>query len=267
MDTHFAAIFRRQISTEIHRRQHTGAKSIRDAERRAEMLSLRVQGWTLEQIGAHMNVGADTVHRVISRALTAQTREPAEELLSLELGRCDVLLNEAMQTVKAFHPLIAGGKVVSAPMLNNQGEPIRNPENGVVLTRVLEDKTIKLAAIHVAAKVLERRAKYLGLDAPSRFQQDVTLTTDEKKPYDLSRLDMDEVQLLDYLMRKAEDPDATPAARKSLNAKWGERSECPEELTPDEIATVKEVFRKLGVKYLVIDTVDSWRVPPALPNT
>ena len=245
----------------------TSAKSIREAERRAEMLSLRLEGKTLEQIGAHMNVGADTVHRVISRALTSVTKEPAEELLTLELGRCDVLLNEAMQTVKAFHPLVSAGRVVSAPMLNNQGEPIRNPETGDVLTRVLEDKAPKLAAIHVAAKVLERRAKYLGLDAPSRFQQDVTLTTDEKKPYDLSRLDMSEMQLLDYLMRKAEDSSATPAARRNLYAKWGERSECPEELTPEEIATVKEVFRKLGVKYLVIDTVDSWHVPPALPNT
>ena len=114
--------------------------------------------------------------------------------------------------------------------------------------------------------MMERRAKLTGLDAPSRFQQDVTLTTDEKKPYDLGRLDMGEMQLLDYLMRKAEDPSATPAARRNLNAKWGERSECPEELTADEIATVKEVFRKLGVKYLVIDTVNSWYVTPALPT-
>ncbi|MBL8448579.1 MAG: helix-turn-helix domain-containing protein [Dechloromonas sp.] len=243
----------------------TSAKSIREAERRAEMLSLRLEGKTLEQIGAHMNVGADTVHRVISRALTSVTKEPAEELLTLELGRCDVLLSEAMQTVKAFHPLVSAGRVVSAPMLTNQGEPIRNPETGDVLTRVLEDKAPKLAAIHTAVKVMERRAKLLGLDAPSRMQADLNVSTDEKKPYDLSRLDMNEVELLDYLMRKAEDPDATPAARKNLNTRWGERSECPEELTPDEMATVKEVFRKLGVKYLLIDTVDSWRVPPALP--
>ncbi|AMW35195.1 helix-turn-helix domain-containing protein [Haematospirillum jordaniae] len=139
----------------------TSVKSIREAEQRAEMLSLRLEGKTLEQIGAHMNVGADTVHRVISRALTSVTKEPAEELLTLELGRCDVLLTEAMQTVKAFHPLVSAGRVVSAPMLNNQGEPIRNPETGDVLTRVLEDKAPKLAAIHVAVKVMERRAKLL----------------------------------------------------------------------------------------------------------
>lgn len=52
----------------------------------------------------------------------------AEELLNLELGRCDVLLTEAMQTVKAFHPLVSAGRVVSAPMLDNTGQPVRNPE-------------------------------------------------------------------------------------------------------------------------------------------
>lgn len=247
-------------------RNITSARAVRDAQRRAEMLSLRISGMTLEQIGERMGVGKPTVSRVISNALAAQTREPAEELISLELGRCDVLLNEAMQAVKAFHPLVSAGRVVSAPMLDNTGQPVRNPENGEVLTRVLEDKAPKLAAIHVAVKVLERRAKLLGLDAATKLQQEVTVTADAEKPYDLGRLDVNEMALLDYLMCKAGDPNAMPASRNNLNARWGERSECQEELTLDEMATVKEVFRKLGVKYLLIDDVMSWRTPSALPT-
>lgn len=162
--------------TGIDPRSITSTRSIRDAQRRAEMLELRISGLTLEQIGERMGVGKGTVSRVISNALTAQTREPCEELLSLELSRCDVLLNEAMQTVKAFHPLVSGGRVVSAPMLDNTGQPVRNPETGDVLTRVLEDKAPKLAAIHTAVKVMERRARLLGLDAPIRAQQEVTVT-------------------------------------------------------------------------------------------
>jgi transcriptional regulator with XRE-family HTH domain len=157
-------------------RNITSARAVRDAQRRAEMPSLRLEGLTLEQIGERMGVGKGTVSRVISNVLTAQTREPAEELLFLELGRCDVLLTAAMQTVKAFHPLVSAGRVVSAPMLDNNGQPVRNPENGDVLTRVLEDKAPKLAAIHTAVKVMERRARLLGLDAPIRAQQEVTVT-------------------------------------------------------------------------------------------
>ena len=237
----------------------TGAKSIRDAERRAEMLSLRVQGWTLEQVGERMGVGADTVHRVISRALTAQTREPAEELLNLELGRCDVLLNEAMQTVKAFHPLVSAGRVVSAPMLNNQGEPIRNPETGDVLTRVLEDKAPKLAAIHTAVKVMERRAKLLGLDAATKLQQEVTVTTDEKPTYDLQKLDMDEMHLYGYLLEKMHNPDSPDRVERPKL-----RDEVQAKLTPAEIGTLQAIFKKLDVQYIAADTVSGLYVPPAL---
>lgn len=155
----------------------TSARSVEQAQRRAEMLTLRVQGLTLEQIGERMGVGADTVQRVISRALTAMTKEPAHELLALELGRCDVLLNEAMQTVKAFHPMVSGGRVVSAPMLDSNGQPVRNPETGDVLTRVLEDKAPKLAAIVTAVRVMERRSRLLGLDAPIRATQELTVTS------------------------------------------------------------------------------------------
>lgn len=44
------------------------------------------------------------------------------------------------------------------------------------MQRVLEDKAPKLAAIHTAVKVMERRARLLGLDAPIRAQQEVTVT-------------------------------------------------------------------------------------------
>lgn len=238
-------------------RNITSARAVRDAQRRAEMLSLRLSGMTLEQIGERMGVGKPTVSRVISNALTAQTREPAEELLTLELGRCDVLLTEAMQTVKAFHPMVSGGKVVSAPMLNNQGEPIRNPETGDVLTRVLEDKAPKLAAIHVAVKVSERRAKLLGLDAATKLQQEVTVTTDEQPAHDLQKLSLEEMIVVRGLLMKAQGVELdTSALRAKVQAK----------LTPAEIDTLQKVFRKLDVPYIAADTVSGLYAAPALPT-
>lgn len=146
------------------------------------MLNLRLQGLTLEQVGERMGVTAGTVQRIVSAALASVATEPAQELLALELGRCDVLLAEAMQTVKAFHPMVSGGRVVSAPMLDSNGEPIRNPETGEVLTRVLEDKAPKLAGIAAALRVMERRAKLLGLDAAIAVQQEVHVLNEDKKP-------------------------------------------------------------------------------------
>lgn len=245
--------------TGIDPRSITSTRSIRDAQRRAEMLELRISGLTLEQIGERMGVGKGTVSRVISNALTAQTREPCEELLSLELGRCDVLLHEAMQTVKVFHPLVSAGRVVSAPMLDNTGQPVRNPESGDVLTRVLEDKAPKLAAIATAVRVMERRAKLLGLDAATKLQQEVTVTTDGQSGYDLQKLDMDEMHLYGYLLEKMHNPDSVerPKLRDEVRAK----------LTPAEIGTLQTIFKKLDVPYIAADTVSGLYVPPALPNT
>lgn len=244
----------------------TSKTSIVQAERRAEVLRLRLDGMTLAAIGERLGIRADSVHDIITRALRDMTQEPAEQLLGIELARLDSLYVEAMSVLRSFTPLLHNGKIVQIPVINRDGEIVKDPDTGHPLTCIAEDKAARLAAIAAAVRVMERRAKLIGLDAPSRMQADFNVTTDEKKPYDLSRLDMDEVQLLDYLMCKAEDPDAMPASRRSLNAKWGERSDSPEALTPDEMATVKEVFRKLGVKYLLIDTVDSWRIPTPLPT-
>lgn len=151
--------------------------SIAQAQRRAEILRLRLDGLTLEQIGERMGIKPDTVHGIITRALTTMTKEPAQELLALELGRCDVLLNEAMQTVKAFHPMVSGGKVVYGPVFDEQGQPKRDAVTGEVLMSAIADRAPTLAAIATAIRVMERRAKLLGLDAPIRAQQELTVTS------------------------------------------------------------------------------------------
>lgn len=147
----------------------TSSKSILAAQRRAEILRLRIDGHTLEEIGKHMGIRADTVHGIITRALSSITHEPAEELLALELARCNELLDEAMDTVHAFHPLVHAGSVVRAVLTNENGEAQRDPATGELLTHVLEDKAPKLAAINTALRVMERRAKLLGLDKATKI--------------------------------------------------------------------------------------------------
>lgn len=147
----------------------TSGTSIVAAQRRSEMLRLRLEGLTLEEIGGRMGTQAESVYGVISRALRSIVKEPGEELLTLELARCDALLFEAMRVVTAFHPVIHAGKVVRAGVTDESGKPLRDPETGEILTHALEDKAPKLAAINTALRVLERRAKLLGLDMPTKI--------------------------------------------------------------------------------------------------
>jgi hypothetical protein len=147
----------------------TSATSIVATQRRAEMLRLRLAGHTLEEIGERMDIQPESVYGVISRALQSFVKEPGEELLALELARCDALLAEAMAVVRAFHPVVHGGAVVRVAVESDKGQPIRNAETGEALTVVIEDKAPKLAAINTVLRVMERRAKLLGLDKATKI--------------------------------------------------------------------------------------------------
>jgi len=147
----------------------TSGTSIVAARRRAEMLRLRLNGQTLEEIGEAMGIKPESVHGVITRALTSMVKAPAEELLTLELARCDELLEQALETIHAFHPLINSGCVVRAVVEDENGSVIRDSKTGEALTRTLEDKAPKLAAINTALRIMERRAKLLGLDKPTKI--------------------------------------------------------------------------------------------------
>ena len=152
-----------------------------------------------------MGMGRENVHHSITRALESMTKKPAEDLLAMELSRCEELLAQAMETVRAFHPLIANGKVVYAPVLDDNGQPMRDPATGEVLTTVLEDKAPKLAAIATCVRVLERRSKYLGLDAPIRAQTDLTVSTQSTAP-DLSHLSLNDLEALRHMLYGGRNP-------------------------------------------------------------
>jgi DNA-binding CsgD family transcriptional regulator len=188
-------------------RAATSAKSIREAERRAEILRLRLDGHSLSAIGDRMGIRADSVHDIITRALRAMTQDPSQELLTLELARLESLYAEAMSAVRAFTPVLHNGKIVQIPVIDSNGQTVKDPESGQPLTCVAQDRQPVLAGIACAIRISERRAKLLGLDAPIRAQTNLTVSSDEPER-DLSKLSLDELQQLEDLMRKATATDA-----------------------------------------------------------
>ena len=238
----------------------TSSTSIKQAERRAEVLRLRLDGHTLQAIGDRLGIRADSVHDIITRALRDMTREPAEQLLDLELARLDSLYAEAMNVLRSFTPLLHNGKIVQIPVINRDGEIVKDPDTGHPLTCIAEDKASRLAAIAAAVRVMERRAKLTGLDAATKLQQEVTVTTDEKPAHDLQKLDMDEMHLYGYLLEKMHNPDSPDRAERPAL-----RDEVRAKLTPAEIGTLQTIFKKLDVPYIAADTVSGLYAAPALP--
>jgi hypothetical protein len=102
----------------------TRKKNIRAVEFRRQCLDLRKRGYTYQKIAEALNSRSGTVEKGIKKALAEMIAEPAAEVLLLELARLDLLLIPQM----------------SAAIRGNQG------------------------ACDRAIKIMERRAKYLGLD-------------------------------------------------------------------------------------------------------
>ncbi len=104
------------------------------AEKQQRALVLRRAGATYEQIGQQLGTDAGTAHRLVSSAIAAIPKEEAKAVLSLELERLDLMLR--------------GGLLERA-----QGGDVQ--------------------AIDRVIRIMERRAAYLGIDAPKRTQAEV----------------------------------------------------------------------------------------------
>jgi hypothetical protein len=114
----------------------TGAAKILREQQLAEIIQLRLQGWSLRQIGEslHPPCSAQNIHTRIRRALDGMATEATEQARRLEEMRCDELL------AGGLYERAIGGDAQAA---------------GAVLA------------------VMQRRSRLLGLDAqPVRFGVD-----------------------------------------------------------------------------------------------
>jgi hypothetical protein len=124
----------------------TPTQRLQAAERRARVLRLRLAGVPFEQIAAQLDPPCSTqrAHQLYQAALKQIVREPAEQVLAAEGERLDML----------WRAVIARALAGSA----------RHAE--------------------VALKVLERRARMLGLDAPQKTRIDAHITVEEAEALD-----------------------------------------------------------------------------------
>lgn len=120
------------------------AERQRAQQRRAQVLQWRLAGWPFDQIAARLDppVSMQRAHQLYRAALAQIVREPADDLIKAECERLDLL----------WRAVIARALAGSA----------RHAE--------------------VAVRVLERRARLLGLDAPTRTE--VRLSVEEVEALD-----------------------------------------------------------------------------------
>jgi len=132
-------------------------RSADTAYRDAEAVRMRSRGATLQQIADELGFADRSIaRRAIQRGLADVTREAAEEHVQLQLDQLDALTVEVMGVLEREHLVVSAGRLMCGP-------------DGLAL----RDDGPKLAAIDRLLKIMERRARLLGLDAPTR----TTITT------------------------------------------------------------------------------------------
>jgi hypothetical protein len=131
--------------------ERQAAEQVAAAERDAKAVELRSGGASYRTIARELGIATSTAYDAVQAGLAAVRREPSQELIELEAEHLDRLRREALAVLEARHPLVQGGEVVM------HAGPV-------------------LGAIRALLAVAERRAKLLGLDAPTRVDTRLSLT-------------------------------------------------------------------------------------------
>lgn len=108
----------------------TSPRAIAIAKKRGEALEYRLAGWSFRAIGEAMGCSAQRAYVLVEEALKATLNDPAETVRTLELVRLDEMMIGAFDAAK-----------------NGDG-----------------------AAVDRVLKIMDRRAKLLGLDAPEKHE-------------------------------------------------------------------------------------------------
>lgn len=150
-------------------------RNIKTAQRDADAAALRAKGLSFQRIANELGFSSKAkAYEAVQRALADLPREGIEDLRRMELERLDGMYQAAMDVLEREHVAISQGKVVRRRVgtevdefgherLDDEGKPIP------LYADVLDDGPV-LQAIDRLLKVQERRAKLLGLDAPTKVE-------------------------------------------------------------------------------------------------
>lgn len=130
------------------------AKTLESAERDREACRLKARGESYAAISDRLGYGGEAnARRAITACLAAVPADAVEELRAIQNRQLDELTRVVIEVLERRHLVIsASGKVV---------------EHGD--TTIVDDGPV-LAAVDRLLKIMERRAKINGLDAPQRTE-------------------------------------------------------------------------------------------------
>lgn len=132
-------------------------RTIADRERDAQAVELRRRNLNYKQIAAQLGYSSlSSAYDAVQRGLRDTQGEASAEVRQLELDRLDDIARGFQRVFATKHYVVSAASGVVA----------RHPETGEPL---VDDAPVLHAGLALI-KVMERRAKYLGLDAPKQVE-------------------------------------------------------------------------------------------------
>jgi hypothetical protein len=141
------------------------------SERNQRAAQMRLRGIDCQTIAETLGIALSTVYVAVDSAMKEVPFADADSLRKIELAHLDKAQSKALEILDKQHVAIsASGKVVY-----NDGEPVL-------------DDSVALKAVDSLVKVQGRRAKLLGLDAPTRVQAMIGIITLDEQKSDITNL-------------------------------------------------------------------------------
>jgi hypothetical protein len=132
-------------------------RTIATRENDGRALEYRRRGLSYEQIAVQMGWrSVSSAYGAVQRALADGAREAAEEVRAIEAARLDDLTRVLTRIMATRHYVVSVGS----------GRIVRHPDTGEPL---VDDGPV-MHAVAGLLRISERRAKLLGLDAPTRHE-------------------------------------------------------------------------------------------------
>jgi hypothetical protein len=126
-------------------------RTIQQIEQDHRAAEFRSRSMTYRKIGETLGVSTKTAYCMVQRAIEDVPKEATKDLIALELEKLDRLDRKYLEIMDKPHPYVsASGRVV-----------IHNGE-------ILIDDRPTMEAIAGLVRVADRRARLLGLNAPTR---------------------------------------------------------------------------------------------------
>lgn len=154
-------------------------RSIRTAKRDAEAAALRAKGRTYQQVADELGYASKgKAFEAVRRAFAEIPTEDAEDARALDLERIDRLIEAAWEVLERQHVTVSQGKIVGRfkgfVRDPDTGEVVRGDDDKPIAEyEELEDDAPVLAAIDRIEKLIARRGKIIGYEAPAKTRVEI----------------------------------------------------------------------------------------------